>query len=101
MKIFTSSIFIKRRSEGSGFLPLQLYIPSRNNPRQIAFPTNCKNNSAIIGEKSRPPIGGIIFLNGVKNMSHTFAKKLKNGLFQSMDGIQVRKILTMSTKKYN
>jgi hypothetical protein len=48
-----------------------------------------------------PPIGGIILLNGSRITSDTNANALKNGADQSIEGIQVRKILTIINQKYN
>ena len=55
----------------------------------------------MIGEKSNPPIGGIIFLKGPKKASDTIANALKKGTDQSIDGIQVKNILRIITQKYS
>ena len=50
---------------------------------------------AIIGEKSSPPIGGIIDLKGDKIGSTTFCINVKGCFLQSIEGIQVKNILTI------
>lgn len=59
-----------------------------------------RNIRATIGEKSNPPTGGIIRLNGSKKISAAAAIVLHGFLYQFMDGIHVRKILTIKNHPY-
>ena len=52
-----------------------------------------------MGEKSSPPIGGMIFLNGFKTTSATIATVLNGWLYQFIEGIHVKNILTSTNQK--
>lgn len=76
------------------------YNPILDKASIIIPPHNCKNKRATIGDISIPPKAGIIFLKGAKNVSVATARNLKNGLFQLMFGIHVKKHLKITTIRY-
>lgn len=59
-----------------------------------------RNIRATIGEKSNPPTGGIIRLKGFRKISAAAAIVLHGFLYQLIDGIHVRKILTIKNHPY-
>lgn len=68
--------------------------------KMTMFCTICNTNSATIGEKSRPPNGGIIRLNKFKYIS-VISRIVLNGWFSHLIlGIQLKNILNIIKKKY-
>lgn len=61
------------------------------------FPTICITIKATIGEKSKPPIGGISFLKGAKKNSLNALIDLKGSLFQLIFGNQDKSMVIKRT----
>ena len=59
---------------------IPFYNPSLETKLIIIDATICNTINAIIGEKSKPPIGGRIFLNGASNVSAKIVNN-ENGCF--------------------